>query len=242
MPGTLSTRVYTPAKRARTIALAVRPAIRYRNRTIGTYARYPLSRLVVNYDTSCFPNKMLTTLRYFESHSAWDPGVTGTYEYVYRGNDPYDPYQTGVGSKAVGFDSMAVAYRRYTVLESTITWEGHCNEAAHNVDVYIVPHVLSTNLSTPAYFQSLPGCVVKHLSTDGRDDKLVATCRTADIFGKRSGWDLDRQDSGAFSGTSPAECWYWHILIHHETAADVDIQGKLKIDYKTVCIEPIAVS
>jgi hypothetical protein len=208
---------------------------------IGPTSNYPVGEITVNHDTSCMPAKLLSKLRYFESHAAWDPGATGTYEYVYRGNNVYDPYQTGVGSKALGHDMMAVAYGSYKVLASHLRWSGRSGDASKNVDVYVVAHYLSANLGTPAYFQSLPGCAVIHLSADDRDKSIVCHARTADVLGKKDSGDLDDDTSGAY-GSSPTTEWYWHILIHNSTATDVDVQGRLTIDYDTLSYHPIAVS
>jgi len=186
------------------------------------------------------PAKMLSKLRYFESHAAWDPGVTGTYEYVYRGNNVYDPYQTGVGGKAVGHDMMAVAYGRYQVLGSRLTWTGRTGDGAKNVDVYIVAHHLTTNLGTPAYFQSLPGCARIHLEAE-QDKTITCVARTASVLGRPAYRELDDSTSGAYGG-SPSTEWYWHILIHNSTAADVDVQGCIQIDYETLSYDPVAVS
>jgi hypothetical protein len=187
------------------------------------------------------PAKMLSKLRYFESHAAWDPGVTGTYEYVYRGNNPYDPYHTGVGSKAVGHDMMAVAYGRYRVLGSTLTWTGRTGDGAKNVDIYVVAHSLSGALSTPAYFQSLPGCARIHLEAD-KDKVITCRARTNDVLGRpRSTEGGDDDASGAYGG-SPSTEWYWHVLVHNSTSADVDVQGCIQIEYETLSYNPIAVS
>lgn len=68
------------------------------------------------------PDRLYVKLRFHETVS-WND-VTGTWNYLYRGNNIYDPNRTGTGGVVTGSSQWFAFYKRCTVLGAKLTFSG----------------------------------------------------------------------------------------------------------------------
>lgn len=79
------------------------------------------------WSTTIVPREFDVKLRYVDYRHSTDAG--GTVTQIWRGNAPFDPDQTGVGSQPVGYDQLSAFYERYRVFGCRIRIQVHNADA-----------------------------------------------------------------------------------------------------------------
>jgi len=96
------------------------------------------------------PTRFRTTLPYYEQVNF--AAVTTPQVYVFRGNSPYDPNQTGTGAQPVGWDNLITFYESSLCVGSRIEVTV-INNTAVPLQFSVCPTTQSSTLST--YEQSM---------------------------------------------------------------------------------------
>jgi len=130
---------------------------------------------------------------------------------VYRANDLYDPYQTGVGDQPRGFDQMMTMFRHFCVLGSKIVtvWSyGVGSSTSRNMTCSIILKDGTTAMSDSKDIVEHPRVKLGQLAAES--DKLTLVHK----YSWRMNGVSDALDEAGLWGTSsasPADQWYYHI-------------------------------
>jgi hypothetical protein len=182
------------------------------------------------------PESFRTTLVYYEQINY--TAVTTPQLYIFRGNGPYDPNQTGTGLQPVGYDNLSTFYSIYGCIGSRITIK------AFNLSTVVVQLALaatqeSTTVSSYdqlAYF----GAGVKFLSLDG-------TTRGGSSFGELAHQGASTKVKGkpwnadflATVSSVPGTQFYWSIAIQTaDQATAISLGLQITVEYDVVYSSP----
>lgn len=161
----------------------------------------------------------------------------------FRGNGPYDPYQTGIGTQPQGFDQWLGAnafYQRYyvsaskikVVLDNQTPNDGTIITVIPSKDVYSI----ASSASNAVYMQ--PYNMTKYLAEQGNGNtraKFLYYMTTNKMWGQR-GCEVE-EDFSALYNTTPANQWYWNIIIQSSsgTVGVTKVSGFVTVTYYCKC-------
>lgn len=163
-------------------------------------------------------------------------GVTTPQIYVFRGNSPYDPNQTGTGSQPVGWDNLLTFFSSSFCVGSRIT-VGAYNTSNVPVQFALVPTYSSSDISSYDSALIYPG--VKTMVIDGNSrggQSFKSLTRTTSTLGfYRQNFDRDFIATGQdVSGKQ----WYWSIAIQtYDQATALGFTLQVTVDYDVVWLD-----
>lgn len=161
---------------------------------------------------SPLPPRLKTQFTYSNYNNC--TGTLGTaYNYVIRGNGPYDPNQTSQGLQPNGWDDMAAFYNKCTVLSSRIEcWVANTEAVPINLCLAPQPTAsVGTNYIFDNYHQ-MPASkfTVLSISQGGNNVKhLVSHMGTKQMVNLNP---VTEEGCSSSFGANPAIQWYWHIV------------------------------
>jgi hypothetical protein len=172
------------------------------------------------------PAKKRMILKY-DQFNGYATGVA-TRRQVYRGNSLFDPDFTGTGGQPYNFDDWALLYNRYRVHACGIRVSVASNVApAQNWGLVVCPSNASTSIA-PADMIAAPGSKSVALGasyTSGLPAVLELHITTKSVLG-----DLMREGLQAQVTASPADPWFFHIVIFADDGTDTTWAGYLKAE------------
>jgi hypothetical protein len=206
----------------------------------------------VTVNRSLVPATMRVKLRYAQEGYVNAASASSTAD-VFRANDLYDPYQTGVGHQPMGFDELCALYTRFTVVTSRI-------------EVYMVP--TSVTAGVPAFWgillsSSTGSAAAVDVGTLYENENVSEMCpvamnqlagSTTAFSGKRTlsfnakKWfnAKDILSNSAYSCTaaaSPTAVAYYSIWAAGVDAGDaVKCEYMMRIEYDVLCSQEAEVS
>lgn len=141
-----------------------------------------------------------------------------TSQYVYRGNDCFDPNFTGIGTQPTGYDQLLQIYNKCTVLGSKIDWEITAPSSGagplYPCTFYLYPSNVATLVGL---YQDQPGVKLGMLPCSPSAGPLMkrvrSYCGTAKIFGLNKRAIVDVVNYSCTAGNSPAtdQQWFWQL-------------------------------
>lgn len=158
------------------------------------------------------PNRLKTQFTYSGYNNC--TGTLGAaYNFVVRGNGPYDPNQTATGAQPNGWDNMGAFYNKCTVLGSKIEcWVS--NTDAVPINFCLAPQStasVGTNYTFDTYFQ-MPnarfGCV--GIASGGNNIKYYKSYMTSKTMLNLNA--VTEEDCSSSFASTPAIQWYWHMV------------------------------
>ncbi len=186
-----------------------------------------------------FPDRQRVTLSYVTNISLTPSGVSAA-DYVFAGNDVFDPDVTSTGSQPANYDDFSAIYQRYRVWGSRIYWNT-ANSAAGALDlntVVVGPRHTSTALTTRTqqeYFQAQPytKCFKTIVYTNGAASvRGSLSMSTQKYFGLSKTQFEGQEDTTALVSTSPAHRWFWHFCITSDDQSSSTLHYvNVRIDY-----------
>ncbi len=160
---------------------------------------------------------------------------------VFRGNDLFDPDQTGVGHQPMGFDQYMALYRKFRVLRSraTVTCFSQGTGATSQYIVGIVPLQSTTAKSISDYLET-DRCLYRPLGIIGAGNGVTISTDWMDtrvMFADVAGEDDDLSGTNA---ASPADVWYWHHFADsHDESTTVSVTHHIVLEYDAVFSDPV---
>lgn len=166
----------------------------------------------------CFPQRLRCSLPYVENSLTLTAAAV-PYEYIFTGNNLFDPNLSGIGHQPLYYDTLAAIYGRYYVRASAIKVEVYSTAAgiyAGSGRALVLPHKLATPISGLINFTTMLEqehnrykpftanggsrdiCRLRHRSTSRKE--LVAPGNTS-------------YDASSDVTTGPLDQWYWHLII-----------------------------
>lgn len=171
---------------------------------------YTLSRPLVNLGTSWMPMAFRTRLVYISNWSDVTVTATGAKDYVFKGNDPYDPYDGAGGYGCHGWTELAAIYGRYKCIGSRCTIQAKYSAGTNFQTANVWPALTNTAVNTDTQIMARPDVARKSVYNDGTEAVVTHTARTASIFNVK---DCDTINFQALTNASPASVWYWHTVL-----------------------------
>lgn len=160
-------------------------------------------------------------------------------QYVWNGNNIFDPNNSGTGHQPFGYDQWCNFYERYSVYGSSINVEFISTSQTSPPDGYtcstvLVPMADLTSGFTPEQASELPHAkhkIVNVYNVDGKKNALRGYCSTAKVMGV-SNQTVDSDDAfSAATNTSPARQWYWTVICTN-MLSNGSITYNIRIDMK----------
>lgn len=197
-------------KRARTTADITPLRRRFLGKRPASLAIVSRRAPLYNHLGTVFPAEYVTKVRY---GATWnnDTASPALYDWILRGNGPYDPQYGAGGETATGWTQLAAIYGKHYCTGSTLE-VGITNTDSTNHDFmcYIVPRTDSTSLIGLDHdqFKGHPGAVFRdNITIQDGSVHLVSSMSTK----KQLGGLLDSTVHAATNATPSTE-WFWHIL------------------------------
>lgn len=215
------------------------PVIPFTSRREGWKVR-PARYLRTQYDQSV----ILATFTYQEQFNYVSADTVK--QYVFNGNDAYDPW-VGVGNdSALNLDKAALFFNKGYCYKSSISVGLQTLSAANGFDLLIVPNQISITLPTDLvetynYYRSTPG--VKLWTCTGGDK--VNLLGFGKMTTKKMYPEFDTRHDANFQhviiSASPATTWKWNVILGKTYGASniPAMNIKVKIVYHYVLFNQI---
>lgn len=153
---------------------------------------------------------------------------------VYRANDLFDPYQTGVGSQPRGFDQIMAQFRNFIVLGSKIT----CDFTFGSGSSTSTTAMCAVTLRDGTVAMSTTKDIMEHPRT--RFKVISAESDRVRVINKYS-WrwvgasdPLDNENLYGTTSSSPTEGLYYHINAYCPSSGTENIWVSGFIDYTAI--------
>jgi len=176
------------------------------------------------------PDQYTTTMR---MSVAWhDTTVGGFIDYIYRGNCVYDPDLGAGGDSCYGLPGLALLYNNFKVISSNIELIGANSATDHPITLGVVPTKYGgAFLVDKDDATAMPHARYKMATYGGPSVRIVSRDTTANVLGV--GPDLSEDSlAGDPSASSPTLNWYWHVFICNSSAAALDAELRLTVQYR----------
>lgn len=165
--------------------------------------------------TTGVPDRVMIKLKYVQETPFFDAVGASPSLACFRGNGPYDPYQTGIGSQPVGYDEWCAFYSRYRVHGSKCKVDIlnlNTNTANSSVMFTLIPSasVLTSALNPVEIAQNRYGkYVLLSPSSGGYSPRIISNyMSTKKILGVKS---INPDEYSSPVNTFPVEQWFWNI-------------------------------
>lgn len=186
--------------------------------------------------------KKRVVMRWYERSFSLNPGVAGTIAaLVFNATSPYDPYTSGGGHQANGFDQLVgVLYDHYTVIKSS------CQVTFNNTDT-TNPQTVFVMLKDNDTLENDPQKVMENgaikytqvsAANDGNSTKQIVYNVTPHKFLGISK-PLSNDSLKGSSTSNPSENVYYHVGAFPWNATDsAAVEITIKIQYVCILTEP----
>lgn len=208
-------------------------------KAVATVGRDLLSRPTLN----CFPRTYRTKLRYYET-TTLSPGASGVAsEYIFRGNDLYDPNYTGVGHQPRGFDELIAFYDHFTVMNCTMSTTFSNGDNTYVNHGFVYWSFQNSALAAAMDVVERQGVIIKPLDSWKSGASIRTITMKVDIQKVSGRKDILSEDDfrGSASG-SPSEVVYMHcgvVNLGGTDSGNIDVYTVL--EYDVIFTEPKAV-
>lgn len=178
------------------------------------------------------PETFRTTLVYYEQVNF--SAVTTPQLYVFRGNSPYDPDQTGTGGQPVGWDNLATFYSSVGVVASRITFKV-VNGISNVLQLAVSPVSTSTQFSSYEQMRYY-GTDVKYLDLDGttRGGSSFGTLQSTAVSTRVLGRPWSADFISLVTSVTGLQ-WYWVLGIQSaDTVTAITANVQITIEYDVI--------
>jgi hypothetical protein len=159
-----------------------------------------------------FEDRKRVTLRYTETVTLTSTsGALATY--VFRGNGPYDPNQSGTGAQPNNWDDYALQYYNQHTLGSRIYIQGAINTNTNiGVRMVLSPRINSAAVSCDDSL-SEPYAKGMTFNTYNTGNTLASAMSSMRRFGLTQQQLVGSDSHGSLTSAVPSDQWYWVIAM-----------------------------
>lgn len=192
------------------------------------YRRFGNKMLTIK-GSDFMPQEIKTKFNYIEKVTF--TAVTTPQTYVFRGNGPFDPNQTGTGNQPIGYDQFNTFYTYCEVTSSKIQVD-FINYGAAPMEVVIMPIAASNetiDYVTAKYMPNAKTALIDKTSTGSGNITLSNYCTTNRMIGiaPQTGSDV----RAVFTAV-PGQQWYWGInMASSDAATPITVILNIQITY-----------
>lgn len=187
-----------------------------------------------------FPSSCRRRLRYAENNITLGAASGVISNYIFCGNDLYDPNRTSTGHQPMGFDQMMVYYSHFIVVNSIIKVRFVNNNSAYST-VYIRVDGNNGGVSDPVVLLETGGNVTDVLSAIPSAEAQKTLTLSMDVakFHGINYTALTSMDSlqGAV-GSSPTDGIYFHVGCWDQKGSTSSVLAEVVIEYDAIFTEP----
>lgn len=191
-----------------------------------------------------FPSSVRRRLRYAENNITLGAASGIISNYVFRGNDLYDPNVTSTGHQPMGFDQMMLYFTYFVVERSSIQVRFVNNNSALST-VYVRIDGNNGSITDPVQLLETGGCVTDVLSALGNasSQKTLRCSLDAPKFLGINPVALTSSDAlqGAV-GASPTDGVYFHVGCWDQKGSTSAVLAEVIIEFDAIFIEPLVPS
>lgn len=185
-----------------------------------------------------FPPEIITTLRY-ASRIGLAPASTVVGLYDYRGNSVYDPDATGTGGQPAIYAQLALIYRQYNVLSSSIKVIPISAASTNAVwDICVIPTLAQTDITgsnTMEELRSMKYSRYRMLNNQAGTPVIKSSMKTSNIYGVTDAAVKTEEEYTSVTTTNPANEWFWTIgCIPCDRTASATLYFDVMLTYQVV--------
>jgi hypothetical protein len=182
------------------------------------------------------PDNFRTTLVYYDQIDY--TAVVTPQLYIFRGNGPFDPDQTGTGSQPVGWDNLTTFYSVAGPVASRIRIKAF-NQTTAALQIGVLAATTTTMVTSYEQMRYV-GATARFMDLDG-------TTRGGRSFGSMASTGVSTKVIGrpwnsAFLTqvtTNPSQQWYWIIAIQTaDQATAISMNLQITVEYDIVFSDP----
>lgn len=217
------------ARRTSTTAMGTRPTKKKRS----PYAR--LNKAMIG---KGFPEKIATTLRYYD-YKTPSASATTLAGYHFKANGIYDPDTTGIGHQPLGFDQYTPIYNHWVVigarLKATFTYRDDVGDTVHPIMVGIYDDDDGTNaLTYSSVVEGTDRRKYNYLTTNNDRVDVYSRWRSVKTFGNAPLSDPSQRGS---TTADPSETHQWYVWYYNQGNTANTINVSVDIEYSVVFFE-----
>lgn len=175
-----------------------------------------------------FPQRLRCKLAYSDCVNVTTIG--GIDDYILRGNGPFDPDFTGVGSQPVGYDELSGIYHSYRVYASKVEVAIDNNLENEPITVAIVPEMKSTARTDVDAAVCMPNSVHCMVASDANKMEYLTNFMTTKCIRGLNDITADHNQR-CLTTTVPDDGWWWHIMVQSANQSDNNAWIFFKITY-----------
>lgn len=185
-----------------------------------------------------FPDKITTTMRYFE-FQPYTATATTVVGYHYKANGIYDPSTTGVGHQPLGYDQFTPIYNHWVVtgarLKATFTYRDENADVVHPILCGIYDDDDGSNsLSYSALAEGSDRNKLAVLTTNADRVVLYSSWKNAKTFGPATVSDPSQRGSAA---ADPTETHQWCLWVYNVGNTSHTVNVVYDIEYQVTWFE-----
>lgn len=200
--------------------------------------RSPYDRLPRAVIGKGFPEKLTTTLRYFD-FKVPSAGATTLSGYHFKANGLYDPDTTGIGHQPLGFDQFTPIYNHFVVLgariKATFTYRDEAGDVVHPIMCGIYDDDDGTNsLTYSSVAEGTDRRKYNFLTTNNDKLEVYSKWTSTRTFGNAPVSDPSQRGSAS---ADPTETHQWYVWYYNLGNVAMTINVAVDIEYSVVFFE-----
>jgi len=186
-----------------------------------------------------FPTTMDCVLPYSitTNYTTANPGI---YDWIFRGNSPYDPNYEAGGTVAIGWPELSGLYQKCIVRSSRIVVSFKNNITPHQAIVIVFP-TTDTNsrvASSSDVLRFKRRAVSAVVSGGGDENRRTVTSRvtTKEMLDTSNDHDLV-----LIGAANPSIAWFWHVYTGYQGGyvANANFDADIRIYYDCHWFDPV---
>lgn len=186
-----------------------------------------------------FPSSLRCRLRYSDSFTL--TGATGTIaNYIFRGNDLYDPNVTSTGHQPMGFDQMMVFFDHFIVERATMRARFTNLNSSSSV-IYCRVDGNNATVADPLILLESGGVVSDVMSSNGNQGStktLTCSLDVAKFHGVNTSALTSMESLQGGIASSPSDGIYFHVGTFDPNGSTAWARVVVVIDFDAIFTEP----
>lgn len=221
----------TTGARKRTRSVATKPGKKARGPSYRRFAKAAIGQ--------GFPDKLMTTMRYFEWAAVTAAAAPSVSRYFLKANGLYDPNTTGTGHQPLGYDQFTPIYNHWVVtasrIKATYTYRDENADVVHPTVCGIYDDDDGSNsLDYNALAEGSDRTKIGILTTNNDRVTLYSTWKNAKTFGPATLSDPSQRGAAT---TDPTETHQWCLWVYNVGNTSHTINIIYDIEYQVTWFE-----
>jgi len=171
------------------------------------------------------------------NYTTVNPGI---YDWIFRGNSPYDPNYEAGGTVAIGWPELSGIYQKCLVRSSKMVVSFKNNTASHQAIVIIFPTTdTNSRVASSSDVLRYKRRAVSAVVSGGGDEfrrTVTSSATTREMLDTSNDHDLV-----LIGAANPSVQWFWHVYTGYQGgyAANANFDVDIRILYNCHFFDPV---